>query len=211
MSKLLINEPPLQVLPSLAKAIGINEAIVLQQIQYWVSKELHYYDNRYWTYNTITEWLDQFPHLSNSGLRKILNRLENLGLILTNNYNTNKFNHTKWYTINYKTLGNYVEKVNTDVLSDSSSELPSDSSSINTKTTLEYREILFRDKTKQHLTDYSLQMINDFCDYWTEPNASLSKMRFELQKTFDIKRRLRTWDKNSKKFGGGDKTGVVEI
>jgi hypothetical protein len=34
MSRLLIDEAPLQVLPSLAKAIGLNEAIVLQQVHY---------------------------------------------------------------------------------------------------------------------------------------------------------------------------------
>ena len=33
MSKLLINESPLQVQPSLAMAIGLNEAIFLQQLQ----------------------------------------------------------------------------------------------------------------------------------------------------------------------------------
>ena len=38
MSKLLINEHPLQVLPSLATKIGLNEAIVLQQIHYWKKK-----------------------------------------------------------------------------------------------------------------------------------------------------------------------------
>ena len=37
MSRLLINEPPLIVLPSLAKEIGLNEAIIVQQIQYWLS------------------------------------------------------------------------------------------------------------------------------------------------------------------------------
>ena len=35
---LLISEPPLQVLPSLAVKIGLNEAIVLQQIHYWLLK-----------------------------------------------------------------------------------------------------------------------------------------------------------------------------
>ena len=36
MSKLLINEQPLQVLPSLAEAIGLNQAIALQQVHYWL-------------------------------------------------------------------------------------------------------------------------------------------------------------------------------
>lgn len=36
MSKLLINEPPLQVLPSFAQNIGLHEVIILQQVHYWV-------------------------------------------------------------------------------------------------------------------------------------------------------------------------------
>jgi len=36
MSKLLIDEYPLQVLPSLAVIYGLNEAIILQQVHYWI-------------------------------------------------------------------------------------------------------------------------------------------------------------------------------
>ena len=75
---------------------------------------------------------------------------------------------------------------------------------------IEYRESVFRKETNQHLTLYPLTMINDFCDYWTEPNKSRTKMRFELERTFDVKRRLATWKKNSKKFGSDD-NGVVKI
>jgi hypothetical protein len=34
MSKLLIDEPPLQVLPTLAVRLGLEEAIFLQQLHY---------------------------------------------------------------------------------------------------------------------------------------------------------------------------------
>jgi len=39
-SSLLINESPLQVLPSLAVLVGLNEAIVLQQTHYWIKMGL---------------------------------------------------------------------------------------------------------------------------------------------------------------------------
>ena len=48
---------------------------------------------------------------------------------------------------------------------------------------------------------YSVEMLEDFVDYWTEPNKSKTKLRYELQKTFDIARRLKTWSKNESKFG----------
>jgi DNA-binding PadR family transcriptional regulator len=48
---------------------------------------------------------------------------------------------------------------------------------------------------------YSVEMLEAFIDYWTEHNKSKTKLRYELQKTFDIARRLKTWSKNESKFG----------
>ena len=38
-SRLLIDEYPLVVQPSLAALVGINEAIILQQIHYWLQPD----------------------------------------------------------------------------------------------------------------------------------------------------------------------------
>jgi hypothetical protein len=40
-------------------------------------------------------------------------------------------------------------------------------------------------------------MLLDFFYYWTEPNKSQTKMKFEMQKTWDTARRLRTWERNN--------------
>ncbi len=61
MSKLLLDEHPLLVLPSLAKKIGLNEAIILQQINYWLIDSKKEIDGRKWTYNSIKAWNEQFP------------------------------------------------------------------------------------------------------------------------------------------------------
>ena len=37
---------------------------------------------------------------------------------------------------------------------------------------------------------YDIDLLNEFCDYWTEPNKSNSRMKFEMQTTFDISLRL---------------------
>jgi len=42
--------------------------------------------------------------------------------------------------------------------------------------------------------------VMQFVLYWTEPNGSGTKQRWELQKTFDIARRLGTWFRNKQKF-----------
>ena len=37
----------------------------------------------------------------------------------------------------------------------------------------------------------------DFCDYWTETNKTGKKMRFEMQKTFNINLRIKRWSRNN--------------
>ena len=46
--------------------------------------------------------------------------------------------------------------------------------------------------------------MNNFIYYWTESNEGGKKMKFEMQKTFDIKRRLVKWRDNNIEWG---KTG----
>jgi hypothetical protein len=48
--------------------------------------------------------------------------------------------------------------------------------------------------------DYDKNILNSFVDYWTEPNKSNKKMKFELQQTWSTNLRLKTWAKNQKKW-----------
>jgi hypothetical protein len=41
-------------------------------------------------------------------------------------------------------------------------------------------------------------MLNKFCSYWTEKNKSGTKMRFELERVFEISKRLATWASRDK-------------
>ena len=48
--------------------------------------------------------------------------------------------------------------------------------------------------------DYDKNILNSFVEYWTEPNKSKTKMKFELQQTWSTNLRLKTWAKNQKKW-----------
>jgi len=100
----LINEPPLVLLPSLAKAIGLNNAIVLQQIHYWLKSSKYEHDGSIWIYNSVSSWCDQFPFWSDSTIKRALNTLRDAGLIKVANYNKAGFDKTLWYTIDYAKL-----------------------------------------------------------------------------------------------------------
>lgn len=104
MSNLLIDDVPLMVLPKLATAIGLNKAIVLQQVHYWLQRSDKEMGGRHWIYNTYRDWERQFPFWSNSGIRKIIGQLRGDRLLITTNQNGNKFDHTLWYSIDYEQL-----------------------------------------------------------------------------------------------------------
>ncbi len=101
---LLINEPPLQVLPSLALKVGLNEAIILQQVHYWLNPKFNknYFEGRYWVWNTYDQWRQQFPFWGEKTIRRSIAHLEELGVLLT--FITRDFKKLKYYSIDYDVL-----------------------------------------------------------------------------------------------------------
>ncbi|RYZ80917.1 MAG: hypothetical protein EOP06_24440, partial [Proteobacteria bacterium] len=126
MYKLLLDEAPLVVLPSLAVKVGLNEAIVLQQVHYWLVKnrekrnEDNYKKGRYWVYNTYQEWQKVFPFWSLKTVERIFVGLENEGFLIADKLQADKTDRTKWYTIDYDLYRSRVEN-----LEDEGDPLPS--------------------------------------------------------------------------------------
>jgi len=58
---------------------------------------------------------------------------------------------------------------------------------------LKKREDAFKLDVSIFSGNYSQEMLQKFVNYWTEKNKSKTKMRFELEKTFEINKRLATW------------------
>lgn len=46
---------------------------------------------------------------------------------------------------------------------------------------------------------YGKEMVNEFYKYWTEPNKSKTKLKFQMEKTWDVNLRLGRWEKNEYK------------
>jgi len=113
-SQLLINEPPLQVLPSLAIAIGLNEAIVLQQLHYWLNnpKAGVERNGHKWIFNTYEEWQEgNFPFWSVSTVKRTFASLEEKLVVIAEQLDIKQRDMTKYYRINYDHLGT-LEEVN---------------------------------------------------------------------------------------------------
>jgi len=107
---LFINEPSLITPSFLAKAIGLNETMVLQQLNYWLTKpgvgvER---DGYKWVYNTYEQWHDNFPFWCTRTIRGIFRRLEKAGLVISAQFDKSRWDHTKYYRINYEALEKLV-------------------------------------------------------------------------------------------------------
>lgn len=62
---------------------------------------------------------------------------------------------------------------------------------------IEERKVAFGMTLQAFEKTYGRAMLLDFYHYWTEPNKSNTKMRFELQRTWSLEGRLRTWSNNN--------------
>lgn len=89
-----------------ATKYGMLEAVLLENINFWVAKnkanEKNFYDGFYWTYNSITALSKLFPYASRATIFRALHNLEDAGLILAGNYNKDASDKTKWYTLTKK-------------------------------------------------------------------------------------------------------------
>ena len=65
---------------------------------------------------------------------------------------------------------------------------------------LEIRRLRFIDSLHPYVERYGEEMIRHFGEYWTEENRSLTRMRFEMQPTWNTSKRLARWARNELSF-----------
>lgn len=86
-----------------AKDCGIEEAILLHNFHFWLSKnaanEKHFHDGLYWFYNSKKAFVDLFPYMNETKIFRSIKNLEESGFVVKGNYNTDKWDRTNWYAI----------------------------------------------------------------------------------------------------------------
>lgn len=107
-SNLLINEPPLTVSPTLATVLGLDEAIVIQQLHYWLSnvKNAGRVENgEKWVYNTYEAWQEgNFPFWSVDKIQRVFLKLEKQGIIISAQLDAKSRDMRKFYRIDYDAI-----------------------------------------------------------------------------------------------------------
>jgi len=105
-SNLLIDDYPIIFQPKLGAFVGNDEAIVFQQIHFWIGvnkrQKINFHDGRTWVYNSYEKWQEQLEGcMSERTIRRIIKEFENKGFLIADNFNKMKMDKTKWYSIDY--------------------------------------------------------------------------------------------------------------
>lgn len=168
MNNLIIDEYPLMVLPKLAVKIGLNEAIILQQVHYWLNKSNHIHDDKKWIYNTYEGWQKQFPFWSSRTVRRSLNSLSKQGILITGNFNKAGFDNTKWYSIDYLKLNKLVARPCGQNDQTDRTECPNGSGQNDQTNTRDYTEITTENTNTKSSSDEHDDIASQVIDYLNE-------------------------------------------
>ena len=106
---MLLDERPLVLLPSLAQAVGVNEAVVIQQLHFHSANpdngKIH--NDKQWIYKTYSDWqATDFPFWSERTIQRTFLALEKRGLIVSCQPEGRE-SRRKYYRIDYQRLENF--------------------------------------------------------------------------------------------------------
>lgn len=188
---LLISEPPLIVLPSLARLVGLNEAIILQQVHYWLQRSSNIKDGHRWVYNSYPNWYKQMPvWKSETTMRTAFKRLEKQGLLITANYNKAGFDKTKWYRIDYDKLSSLENKLPSAKNWQTTSQNLADGTAKNWQTNTKRLPENTTENNNKHSASHSnaqsvSQLEKEFEEVWSKyPNKKGKKQAFNHYKVW---------------------------
>ncbi|HEY9657641.1 MAG TPA: hypothetical protein V6C65_04190 [Allocoleopsis sp.] len=110
MSNLLLHEKVIALLPSLANRLGLNEAIVTQQVFWRITfnrdnERDTFRDGRWWVFMTIEDWWErEFTWWSLPTVKRTFKNLEEMGLLLTDFFDKGVHCRRKWYTVDHEAV-----------------------------------------------------------------------------------------------------------
>ena len=94
-----------------AKEVGVQGAVLFDNIYFWIrhntANEKHFYDGRYWTYNSTKAFAELFDFMTERQINYALKKLIECNYIITGNYNKSAYDRTLWYAITDKGMSVY--------------------------------------------------------------------------------------------------------
>lgn len=79
-------------------------AILMHHFEYWIDKNAranrNFHEGSYWTYDTLDELANTFPYYSRHQVKRMIEKLVEMKVLIRGNFNKSKFDRTCWYTYN---------------------------------------------------------------------------------------------------------------
>jgi len=186
-----------------AKQYGVDEAIMINNFQYWVMKNkangINCHEGKTWTYNSVRSYVEIYPFWTSNQIERILTSLRNQGVLIVGNYNKAKYDRTKWYA--FADEQTFIEKP-FSIPGKAEMEFANQRNGIG-----EIKEPIPTTKTKTTKTLYYKEMIaiyDGFCKKVLDIPASINKVEGNAMKTI-IKRLIEI-----SKFKGHDESGCLD-
>lgn len=106
-----LNWRPIAVYPQLAVKTGINAAILLQQLHYWMKKSNNNTPSgEKYVYKTYEQWKKELPYISTKTIGRAVTKLTEMKLI-----RVDKGIHTQRYFINYDEVQKLVDEIELNI------------------------------------------------------------------------------------------------
>ena len=77
---------------------------------------------------------------------------------------------------------------------------------LNSEDNLKKKESELKESIEPFIPIYGKDICNNFYLYWSEPNKSKTKLRYEMEKTWDVERRLANWVNRDNTFNNRNNT-----
>ena len=180
----------------LARQVGLKEAVLLADL---ISKEEYFIANGMtdgWFFNTAKN-IEKDTCLTSHQQRKAIKNLKDLGIIETKVVGIPAKQNFKIIQNKLLSYFNSSCKENAKQVVKKTQTINKNKEIIITNNIISNREAFVLEVMS---FDYDKKILEGFIDYWTEPNKSKTKMKFELNQTWATNLRLKNWVKNQKKW-----------
>jgi hypothetical protein len=197
MKHLLSSSAFLIVNKELARQVGLKGAVLLADLiskeEYFISKGM----TDGWFFNTAKN-IEKDTCLTSHQQRKAIKKLKELGILETKVVGIPAKQHFKIIENKLLSYFNTSCEESAELVVKKTQTINKNKEIIITNNTISNRRSNFVNEVLSF--DYDESILNGFIDYWTEPNKSNTKMKWELNKTWKTELRLKTWAANQKKW-----------
>jgi hypothetical protein len=197
MKHLLSSSAFLVLNKELARQVGLKEAVLLADL---ISKEEYFIANGMtdgWFFNTAKN-IERDTCLTTHQQSRAIKRLEDLEILETKVVGIPAKKHFKIIENKLLSYFNTSFKESDKQVFKKGKTINKNKEIIITNNTISNRRDSF--VLEVMAFDYNKKILEGFIDYWTEPNKSKTKMKFELNQTWATNLRLKNWAARQKQY-----------